>query len=63
MADGTAIGAPLELPAAATALAISQDGARLAVAGVDVRPGDDPSGRRQVYVDDPFGNRIELLEA
>jgi catechol 2,3-dioxygenase-like lactoylglutathione lyase family enzyme len=37
--------------------------ASLAVAGIEVRPGDDPSGRAQVYVDDPFGNRIELVEA
>ena len=29
--------------------------------GVEVREGDDPSGRPQVYVDDPFGNRIELV--
>jgi catechol 2,3-dioxygenase-like lactoylglutathione lyase family enzyme len=34
---------------------------RLRAAGVDVRDGDDPSGRAQVYVDDPFGNRIELV--
>lgn len=34
---------------------------RLRSAGVEVREGDDPSGRPQVYVDDPFGNRIELV--
>ena len=32
---------------------------RLAAAGVEVRPGD-ADGQR--YVDDPFGNRIELIE-
>lgn len=32
---------------------------RLREAGLDVRPGD---AANQVYVDDPFGNRIELLE-
>ena len=36
--------------------------ARCAAAGVDVRDGDGVEGHRQVYVDDPFGNRIELLE-
>jgi catechol 2,3-dioxygenase-like lactoylglutathione lyase family enzyme len=35
--------------------------AALAAAGVAVREGDDPSGRPQRYVDDPFGNRIELI--
>ena len=35
--------------------------ARLAEAGVEVRAGDDPSGSPQRYVDDPFGNRIELV--
>ena len=34
---------------------------RLRGAGVEVRDGDDPSRRPQVYVDDPFGNRIELV--
>ena len=32
--------------------------ARLSGAGVPIRPGDSPN---QVYVDDPFGNRIELI--
>jgi catechol 2,3-dioxygenase-like lactoylglutathione lyase family enzyme len=32
---------------------------RLGGAGVEVRPGDAVN---QVYVDDPFGNRIELIE-
>jgi catechol 2,3-dioxygenase-like lactoylglutathione lyase family enzyme len=35
---------------------------RLAAAGHPHRPGDDVGGVRQVYVDDPFGNRIELIE-
>src|SRR5690349_11584895 len=35
--------------------------ATLAAAGCEVRDGDDPSGRPQAYVDDPFGNRIELV--
>ena len=34
---------------------------RLVAAGHEVREGDDPSGRPQRYVDDPFGNRIELV--
>jgi catechol 2,3-dioxygenase-like lactoylglutathione lyase family enzyme len=34
---------------------------RLREAGIEVRAGDDPSGRPQVYVEDPFGNRIELV--
>jgi catechol 2,3-dioxygenase-like lactoylglutathione lyase family enzyme len=33
----------------------------LTAAGCEVRDGDDPSGRPQAYVDDPFGNRIELV--
>src|SRR5262245_50788364 len=36
--------------------------AQLAAAGVDVRPAEDVDGRRRVHVDDPFGNRIELIE-
>jgi catechol 2,3-dioxygenase-like lactoylglutathione lyase family enzyme len=35
--------------------------ARLRAAGIQVWEGDDPSGRPQVYVEDPFGNRIELV--
>ncbi len=35
----------------------------LRAAGCEVRDGDDPSGRPQAYVDDPFGNRIELVGA
>ena len=35
--------------------------AELTAAGCAVRDGDDPSGRPQAYVDDPFGNRIELV--
>jgi catechol 2,3-dioxygenase-like lactoylglutathione lyase family enzyme len=39
--------------------------ARLKAAGVEVRPGDRGPGLDhlvQAYVDDPFGNRLELLE-
>ena len=36
---------------------------RCADAGIEVRPGDGLDGYRQSYVHDPFGNRIELLEA
>jgi diguanylate cyclase (GGDEF)-like protein/PAS domain S-box-containing protein len=36
--------------------------AQVAAAGVDVRPAEDVDGRRRVHVDDPFGNRIELIE-
>ena len=36
--------------------------AELAAAGVDVRPAEEVDGRRRVHVDDPFGNRIELIE-
>lgn len=35
---------------------------RLAGAGFPARDGDGVEGFRQRYVDDPFGNRIELLE-
>jgi len=35
--------------------------ARLDAAGIGFRPGDDLDGARQVHVDDPFGNRIELI--
>jgi len=36
--------------------------AHLIASGVDVRSGDGVDGMAQVYVDDPFGNRIELIE-
>jgi catechol 2,3-dioxygenase-like lactoylglutathione lyase family enzyme len=36
--------------------------ARLRAAGLEVRPGDGVEGQEQCYVDDPFGNRIELIE-
>jgi catechol 2,3-dioxygenase-like lactoylglutathione lyase family enzyme len=36
--------------------------ASLTTAGVDVRPGDGVEGAAQAYVDDPFGNRIELIQ-
>ena len=35
---------------------------RLTEAGLTVRPGDGVEGMTQAYVDDPFGNRIELIE-
>ena len=35
---------------------------RLAAAGHAHRDGDNLEGTRQVYVDDPFGNRLELVE-
>lgn len=37
--------------------------ARLQAAGVDVRPDEDLPRYRRVYVDDPFGNRLELLQS
>jgi len=36
--------------------------AGLRARGVEVRPGDGVEGMAQAYVDDPFGNRIELIE-
>jgi catechol 2,3-dioxygenase-like lactoylglutathione lyase family enzyme len=47
--------------------AIAVDGldalvARLADAGVAVRWDDEIPGTRRCFVDDPFGNRIELVE-
>jgi len=36
--------------------------ARLADAGVAVRTDEPLEGYERVYVDDPFGNRIELME-
>jgi catechol 2,3-dioxygenase-like lactoylglutathione lyase family enzyme len=36
---------------------------RLTEAGVDVRPNPDQPAGAGCYVDDPFGNRIELLDA
>lgn len=35
----------------------------LEAAGHDVRFDDEVPGARRCYVDDPFGNRIELIEA
>jgi catechol 2,3-dioxygenase-like lactoylglutathione lyase family enzyme len=35
---------------------------QLAGAGVAVRPDTDLPGVRRCYVDDPFGNRIELID-
>jgi catechol 2,3-dioxygenase-like lactoylglutathione lyase family enzyme len=37
--------------------------AHLARAGVDARWEDDQPGMRHCYVADPFGNRIELIDA
>ncbi len=36
--------------------------ARLRSQGIEVRPGDGVAGMEQAYVDDPFGNRLELVE-
>lgn len=36
--------------------------ARCRAAGYDPRSDDDVSGLRRCYVDDPFGNRLELIE-
>ena len=36
--------------------------ARLRAAGITVAGGEDIPGLDQAYVDDPFGNRIELIE-
>ncbi len=37
--------------------------ARLEAAGVDVRPDAELPGVRRCHLDDPFGNRIELIDA
>jgi catechol 2,3-dioxygenase-like lactoylglutathione lyase family enzyme len=37
--------------------------ARLGEAGVEVRPNQDQPAGAGAYVDDPFGNRIELINA
>jgi catechol 2,3-dioxygenase-like lactoylglutathione lyase family enzyme len=36
--------------------------AKLKAAGVSIRPNDELPGVRRCHVDDPFGNRIELIE-
>jgi catechol 2,3-dioxygenase-like lactoylglutathione lyase family enzyme len=36
--------------------------ARLAAAGYRARPDEPLSGYARVFIDDPFGNRIELLQ-
>jgi diguanylate cyclase (GGDEF)-like protein/PAS domain S-box-containing protein len=36
---------------------------RLLDAGADVRPADDLPGIRRIHTDDPFGNRLELIQA
>jgi catechol 2,3-dioxygenase-like lactoylglutathione lyase family enzyme len=38
-------------------------GAALVAHGFAVRPDDEMPGVRRCYVDDPFGNRIELVQA
>jgi predicted enzyme related to lactoylglutathione lyase len=35
---------------------------RLSAAGVEIRPDDNIPGRRRCHVDDPVGNRIELID-
>ncbi|HKY16759.1 MAG TPA: VOC family protein [Microthrixaceae bacterium] len=35
---------------------------RLVAAGVTVRPGEPLDGYERAHVDDPFGNRLELME-
>lgn len=37
--------------------------ARLAAANVQIRPDEAIPGRRRCHVDDPVGNRIELIDA
>jgi catechol 2,3-dioxygenase-like lactoylglutathione lyase family enzyme len=37
--------------------------ARLAAGGVEVRPDEDSPGVRRCYVEDPVGNRLELIDA
>lgn len=41
---------------------LAQLRSRLAAAGVTVRDDEEMEGFERIYVDDPFGNRIELLE-
>jgi predicted enzyme related to lactoylglutathione lyase len=36
--------------------------ARLSDAGVAIRPDDTIPGRRRCHVDDPVGNRVELID-
>lgn len=36
--------------------------ARLAAAQVPIRPDDEIPGVKRVHIEDPFGNRIELIE-
>ena len=37
--------------------------AALTLAGVEVTPDEPADGRARCYVNDPFGNRIELMQA
>ena len=34
----------------------------LVAAGYEIRQGEELPGRRRLFVDDPFGNRLELVE-
>lgn len=48
--------------------ALVVDGLEMLVAsleahGYPVRPGEPLNGRSRIYVDDPFGNRVELIAA
>jgi catechol 2,3-dioxygenase-like lactoylglutathione lyase family enzyme len=45
------------------ALVVSDLERFVAAGGLDARWDDDLPGRRHCYVDDPFGNRIELIDA
>ena len=45
------------------ALVVSDLDRFVAAGGLDARWDDDLPGRRHCYVDDPFGNRIELIDA
>jgi catechol 2,3-dioxygenase-like lactoylglutathione lyase family enzyme len=45
------------------ALVVSDLVGFVSAGGLDARWDDDLPGRRHCYVDDPFGNRIELIDA
>ena len=45
------------------ALVVSDLESFVSAAELDARWDDDLPGRRHCYVDDPFGNRIELIDA
>jgi catechol 2,3-dioxygenase-like lactoylglutathione lyase family enzyme len=55
-------------PAQKAHAALAVDGLDLLVAtleahGYPVRPGEPFDGHSRIYVDDPFGNRVEMIEA